>query len=192
MVRRRRFRSDAHNRARAELDCAHGAVRLEEGKSRKFYRVDLVGKRVELTWGRIGGAPKRKVIECESEADAKREWETQTWKRREHGYTLVIDEGRPRDPDAARAKANADKLATGAPLTNHPRFRFVSSTKRSFVWIEVRGATLVRAEGRIGDEDHVTPVENMFASEKAATRERDAVTAKLLATGHTLDAFGKR
>lgn len=164
---------------------------LEEGTSRKFYRVELVGKRVELTWGRIGGTPQRKVIECDSDAAAKREYEEQTWKRREHGYSVVVDESKPRDPEAARTKANADKLASGAPLTKNARFRFVSGKKKSFVWIEVRGATLVRADGRIGEEDRAEPVTNVFNTEKDAIRERDAITKHLLASGHTLDAFGK-
>jgi predicted DNA-binding WGR domain protein len=159
---------------------------LEEGTSRKFYRVELDGKRVVMHWGRIGSAGTRKVIELGSEAEAKREYDSQVWKRREHGYALVVDESKPRDPEAAREKANADALAKGAPLTKNARFHFVHQKKRIGAWLEVRGSTLVRGD------DTGALVETKHASERDATRARDAATAKLLAEGWALDAFGKK
>jgi predicted DNA-binding WGR domain protein len=159
---------------------------LEEGTSRKFYRIERVGARVELSWGRIGSAGQRKVIECDSEMEAQREYDAQIWKRREHGYRLVVDESKPHDPEAARAKANDEKLTRGAPLTKNARFHFVHPKKRTSVWLEVRGSTLVRGDG---DRD---PITTAYASAAEATRARDAATAKLIAEGFRLDAFGKK
>ena len=159
---------------------------LEEGTSRKFYRVELVGKRVELHWGRIGSAGTRKTMEFDTPMEAQREYDAQIWKRREHGYTRVLDESLPRDPEAARAKANDEKLTKSAPLTASPRFHFVNAKKRAGVWLEVRGTTLLRGD------DAGALTETKHANEREATRARDAATAKLLADGYELDAFGKK
>lgn len=159
---------------------------LEEGTTRKFYRIELVGSRVELSWGRIGSAGQRKVIDCESEAEARREYDAQIWKRREHGYRLVVDESKPHDPEAAREKANEVKLTRAAPLTKNARFHFVHPKKHATVWLEVRGSALVR-----GDDER-DPITTTYASAAEATRARDAATAKLVAEGFRLDAFGKK
>jgi predicted DNA-binding WGR domain protein len=159
---------------------------LEEGSSRKFYRIELVGTRVELSWGRIGSAGQRKVIEHDTEAEARREYDAQIWKRREHGYRLVVDESKPHDPEAARAKINEEKLTRAAPLTKNARFHFIHPKKRISVWLEVRGSALVR-----GDDDR-DPITTTYASAAEATRARDSATAKLIAEGFRMDAFGKK
>jgi predicted DNA-binding WGR domain protein len=159
---------------------------LEEGTSRKFYRVELDGKSVVLHWGRIGSVGTRKVIELATEVEAQREYDEQISKRRAHGYSRVLDESLPRDPEAAREKANADVLARGAPLTKNARFHFVHEKKHATVWLEVRGTTLVRGD------DTGALVETKHATEREATRARDAATSKLLSEGYRLDAFGKK
>lgn len=144
---------------------------LDEGTSRKFYRVELDGKRVLLHWGRFGSAGTRKVIELGSEVEAQREYDAQIWKRREHGYAQVVDESMPRDPEAAREKANADALEKGAPLTKNARFHFVHRRKGS-AWLEVRGTTLVRGD------DTGALVQTNHASERDATRARRRLPAR--------------
>jgi hypothetical protein len=84
------------------------------------------------------------------------------------------------------------KLASDPPPNKHPRFRYVSAKKKTYVWMELRGATLLFAEGKIGSEDDVRPETRIFDDEKSAKRERDAVTARLVAAGYTLEPFDKR
>src|SRR5689334_1851439 len=137
---------------------------LEEGTSRKFYRVEREGTRVVLSWGRIGSAGERKVIELASEAEARVEYDDQIAKRRAHGYRLVLDESIPHDPEAERQA----KLARGAPLGASPRFWFVHKKKRAFAWLEVRGSVFVVARGKSGDENVAKPAETPLASPAAA------------------------
>jgi predicted DNA-binding WGR domain protein len=165
---------------------------LDEGGHRKFYRIELDGLRLVLTWGRIGSAGQRKVIDYETAAEAKRGLEEHCWQRREHGYSVVADESKPRDPEAEREKENAAKLSAGAPLGKAPRFRFVHPKQRRFVWLEVQGSSLVRAEGKLGEEAKAVPTKQSLATERDAARARDKATADLLASGYHLDAFGKR
>ena len=56
--------------------------KFDEGASRKFYRIGLVGTRVKLPWGRIGSAGKEQVLEFESAAAAQRELDQQCSKRK--------------------------------------------------------------------------------------------------------------
>ncbi len=75
----------------------------------------------------------------------------------------------------------------GGPVKS-PRFTFVHAKKKRFVWFEVDEATLLRAEGDLGQEDSSAPTRETCASPAAALRKRDMATAKLVAQGY---AFGK-
>ena len=155
---------------------------LEEGPHHKFYRIERVGTRLELHWGRIGTAGQKKTLELASEPEAEREYDAEVLRRRERGYRQVVDESAPHDHDEARQRALA---ATGA-LTKYPRFVF---RKRDRVtWLEVRGALLVTAAGPTGTMP--TPVERPCGSEQTALRERDRMMAELVGDGYVLDEFG--
>lgn len=155
---------------------------LEEGPHRKFYRVERIGKRLELHWGRIGTAGQKKTLELASEHEARREYELEIARRRERGYRQVVDETAPHDGDEARQH----KLAATGALTKYPRFVF---RKRELIsWLEVRGAVLVTASGRVSTMP--TPVERACESAQAALRERDRMMAELVGNGYVLDEFG--
>jgi predicted DNA-binding WGR domain protein len=155
---------------------------LEEGPHHKFYRVERIGKRLELHWGRIGTAGQKKTLELGSEHEARREYELEIARRRERGYRQVVDEAAPRDSDEARQH----KLAATGALTKYPRFVF---RKRELItWVEVRGNVLVTASGLT--DEALTPSEQPFDSEQAALRERDRLMAELVGKGYALDEFG--
>ena len=155
---------------------------LEEGPYHKFYRIDRVGTRLELHWGRIGTAGQKKTLELASESEAVHQLEQEIFRRRERGYRQVVDESAPHDHEEARQRALA---ATGV-LTKYPRFVF---RKRDHVtWVEVRDETLVTATGDNGTVP--TPVERACSSEHSALRERDRVMAELIGAGYALDEFG--
>src|SRR6185436_20611602 len=65
----RRHRVHAHRRrsraprfAAAEEKALMPLYELEEGTSRKFYRIELHGNRVHLNWGRIGSEGEHQVL----------------------------------------------------------------------------------------------------------------------------------
>jgi uncharacterized protein (TIGR02996 family) len=155
---------------------------LEEGPHHKFYRVERIGKRLELHWGRIGTAGQKKTLELASEHEARREYELEIARRRERGYRQVVDESAPRDGDEARQ----NKLAATGALTKYPRFVFRKG--ELITWLEVRGAVLVTASG--GGTTMPTPVERACESAQAAVRERDRMMAELVGKGYALDEFG--
>jgi uncharacterized protein (TIGR02996 family) len=161
---------------------------LEEGTSRKFYRIELHGTRVHLHWGRIGTEGEHQVIACENEAAARAEYQRQLDKRTERGYRKVVDETVPHDP-ATVEKARLER--TGA-LSRSPRFLFVHRAKRRFAWVEARGAELVSAKGLAADVATTTPKTKTCASEAAAVRERDALIATWMTKGYELDTFGAK
>lgn len=70
------------------------------------------------------------------------------------------------------------------------RFLFVHAKKKRFVWLEAAGATLLRAEGVVGQESSAVPKEQVLATPAAAVRQRDLATAKLLGEGYALSDFG--
>lgn len=156
---------------------------LEEGSSRKFYRIELVDNRVELHWGRIGTAGTRKVLEFASPAAAKTEYQAQVFHRAERGYRRVIDESVPHEP------TRATKVDATGPLTASPRFLFTHARRRRFVWVEVRGDEVITATGAIGQEAAAEPTVHKLASAAAAVRRRDEMTAGWLADGYALDSF---
>jgi uncharacterized protein (TIGR02996 family) len=155
---------------------------LEEGPHHKFYRIERVGTRLELHWGRIGTAGQRKTLELGNEREAEREYDLEIARRRERGYRLVVDESQPHD--AAEAEQHA-LAATGA-LTKYPRFVFRKPGE--VTWLEVRGPILVTASGKSGTPP--PPVERDCGSERAALRERDRMMAVLVGRGYELDEFG--
>lgn len=162
---------------------------IDEGTVRKYYRIELEGKRVRLGWGRIGGEGKEKVIEHRDAEAARREYERQILKRREHGYRLVVDEDVPHDRQAAREAERAEKLSAIAPLSTSPRFYFVHRKTRRFAWVEARNCDLLAGEGPVGGEAQAAPRTEICASPAAAARKRDAAVASLMAQGFTLESF---
>ncbi len=160
---------------------------LEQGTSRKFYRIDLDGRRVLLHWGRIGTEGEHQILSFETELLARAEYERQCDKRAyDRGYREVFDEGVPHDPEMV----SRQRLVKAAPLTRSPRFLFVHSTKQKFAWVEARGDTLVSVKGMRTDEDKLAPTTKPCGSATAAIRARDAMIAKLLGNGYELETFG--
>ena len=161
---------------------------LEEGTSRKFYRIELHGTRVHLHWGRIGTEGEHQIIPHDNEAAARAEYQRQLDKRTERGYRKVVDETVPHDPEAVE-KA---RLAKTGNLSTSPRFLFVHRAKKRFAWVEARGVELVSAKGLATDEASTTPTTKVCVSEAAAVRERDALVATWMGKGYELDTFGKK
>lgn len=77
---------------------------LDEGPHRKFYRIERVGRRIELHWGRIGTLGQRKTLELATEAETDREYDAEVSRRKERGYSQVHDEEQPRNADEARQR----------------------------------------------------------------------------------------
>lgn len=161
---------------------------LEEGTSRKFYRIELHGNRVHLNWGRIGTEGEHQVLAHENEVAARAEYQRQLDKRLERGYRLVVDEGVPHDREALE-KA---RLAATGTLSNSPRFLFVHHKRKRFAWVEARDATIVFAKGAAADEATTEPTTKPCASPAAAIRERDTLVAQWMAKGYELVTFGKK
>jgi predicted DNA-binding WGR domain protein len=161
---------------------------LEEGTSRKFYRIELHGTRVHLNWGRLDTDGQHQVITCANEAAARAEYETQVAKRHERGYRLVVDENMPRD----REVADLARLAKTGNLSANPRFLFVHRRKQKFAWVEARGSEVVHAKGPYAEQALTTPKTETLDSPAAALRERDRLVAKLMGQGYELDTFGKK
>jgi predicted DNA-binding WGR domain protein len=158
---------------------------FEEGASRKFYRIDLDGRRVLLHWGRIGTEGEHQILSYETDAEARREYANQCEKRTENrGYRLVHDEGIPHDPEMV----SRERLAKMAPLGASPRFLFTK--KQRFAWVEARGASLLSVRGTRDEEERIAPVEKPCGSAEAAIRARDAMIAKLIGKGYALETFG--
>lgn len=161
---------------------------LEEGTSRKFYRVELHGTRVHLNWGRIGSEGAHQILSLGNEAQARAEYQRQLNERLDRGYRLVVDEGVPHDP-ASLEKARLER--TGG-LSASPRFLFVHAKRRRFAWVEARGADLVHAEGATTEPDVAEPTVKACGSAAAAQRARDDLIARWMARGYELDTFGKK
>jgi predicted DNA-binding WGR domain protein len=161
---------------------------LEEGTSRKFYRIELHGTRVHLNWGRLDTEGQHQVIACPNEAAARAEYETQIAKRQARGYRLVVDENMPRD----REVADLARLAKTGELSTNPRFLFVHRRKQKFAWIEARGKEVVHAKGALAEQALVAPKSEVLDSPAAAIAERDRLVAKLMGQGYELDTFGKK
>ncbi|MGE0548611.1 MAG: WGR domain-containing protein [Kofleriaceae bacterium] len=157
---------------------------LEDAAHRKFYRIELVDNRVELHWGRIGSAGKRRTIELETTWHARRVFEEELLRRRERGYRQVFDESQPRNAEEAAQRA----LAKVAPLTRYPRFVFRDHKRTRLAWIEVRKATLVIATGP--NETGLEIIERACSSEREAMRERDNAMTGLVRDGYELEMFG--
>src|SRR5471032_1912547 len=104
---------------------------LVEGASRKFYRIEHEGTRVSLHWARIDTKGEREILELATEAEALAEYNRQIEKRRDRGYSLVVDEAVPHD-------AATHRLARAAPLSKSPRFLFVHRRGKRFAWVEAR------------------------------------------------------
>jgi predicted DNA-binding WGR domain protein len=159
---------------------------FEEGTSRKFYRIDLDGRRVLLHWGRIGYEGEHQILSFETDALAKAEYDRQCEKRTsQRGYRVVFDEGVPHDPE----KVSRDRLVKAAPLTANPRFLFGHAAKKKFAWVEARGSELVSVQGKRTDEDKLAPSIKRCASPAAAIRERDGLIAKWMRQGYELETF---
>jgi uncharacterized protein (TIGR02996 family) len=62
---------------------------LEDGPTRRFYRIELDGTRVGLNWGRIGYDGTHESLRFETVAEARTEYERQIARRRERGYREV-------------------------------------------------------------------------------------------------------
>jgi predicted DNA-binding WGR domain protein len=161
---------------------------LEEGTSRKFYRIELHGNRVHLNWGRLDTDGQHQVIACANEAAARAEYETQVAKRQARGYRLVVDENMPRD----REVADLARLAKTGNLSANPRFLFVHRRKQKFAWVEARGKEVVHAKGPLAEQALISPKTETHDSPAAAIRERDRLVAKLMGQGYELDTFGKK
>jgi uncharacterized protein (TIGR02996 family) len=161
---------------------------LEEGTSRKFYRIELHGTRVHLNWGRIGAEGEHQILSLGNEAQARAEYQRQLNQRLERGYRLVVDEGAPHDPEALE-KARLEK--TGA-LSASPRFLFVHRGRRRFAWVEARGAELVHVEGAAAETASTEPTVKLYSSADNALRARDDLIARWMARGYELDTFGKK
>jgi predicted DNA-binding WGR domain protein len=156
---------------------------LEEGTTRKFYRIELEGTAVRLTWGRIGTRGESKLVTQPSTAEAQAEYDRQVLKRKERGYRLVVDERAPHDPQATQKKHVA-----GRTPVKTARFLFTHRKKGQFVWLEVRGDALLVAEGPLGEEPHVAPRTDRCADAAAAVKKRDGLMAHYLAQGYQLAA----
>jgi uncharacterized protein (TIGR02996 family) len=161
---------------------------LEEGTSRKFYRIELHDTRVHLNWGRIGSEGQHQVLSHENATAARAEYQRQIDRRLERGYRLVVDEGAPHDPDAL----DKARLARTGSLSDSPRFLFVHRAKKRFAWVEARGKTVVFASGKASEEATAKPATKTCASTDAALRERDKQVAELMAKGYELETFGAK
>ncbi len=158
---------------------------LEEGASRKFYRVDLDGRKVLLHWGRIGTEGEHQILSFETETLARVEYDRQCEKRTaDRGYRLVVDEGLPHDPELV----SRQRLEKQAPLSESPRFLFTKQQR--FAWVEARGPELLSLQGLREQEDQIAPKSKTFESQAAALRARDAMIAKLVGSGYELETFG--
>ena len=159
---------------------------LEEGTSRKFYRIELDGTRVGLNWGRIGYDGTHESLHFETESEARTEYERQIARRRERGYREVFNLDAPHDTQAERDK----RLATATPLSENPRFLFEHHEQKQFVWLEARGEVLLRAEGPVAKESETVPHEEPHGSGPAAVAARDRAMAELVERGFQLEQFG--
>lgn len=151
---------------------------VDEGGARKFYRLSLEGKRLVMTWGRIGTDGQTKTMDFATDAEARAELEKQRIKRLEHGYTLIRDESAIRDMATARAEKEKQKLTASAPLTDVPRFLFRRKTSR--LWLEQHDAEVW------SQLDEQPVVKEPIGGKRAF----DARIAKLIGDGWVLDAFG--
>ncbi len=158
---------------------------LEEGDSRKLYRIERDGAKLVVRWGRIGTRGQAKTTEFATEAEAQAEYEAQVRKRRERGYRQVRDASAPRDAEAARKAA----LGKARPLAQSPRFLFVHRRRSRFVWLEASGSEPLTAEGPVGAEAEAEPRSEPCGSPAAASRRRDTAMAKLMASGFELATF---
>ena len=95
---------------------------LEDGPTRKFYRIELDGTRVGLNWGRIGYDGTHESLRFETPAEARTEFERQVARRRERGYrevdrlepaTFVESDKKP-DPIVGRDDREIDPAAVAA------------------------------------------------------------------------------
>jgi uncharacterized protein (TIGR02996 family) len=147
---------------------------LEEGDSHKFYRIERIGTRVELHWGRIGTEGQNKTLEHATEAEAERAYLAEIERRRERGYRQVVDESVARDADEARSA----RLAASGAGTKYPRFLFAKRYVRA--WVELRGLVVATDRG-----------EQTFPDAKQAMAARDRAMAALVRDGYVLEDFGK-
>lgn len=121
---------------------------LEDGPTRKFYRIELDGTRVGLNWGRIGYDGTHESLRFETPAEARTEFERQVARRRERGYrevdrlepAVIVESDKKPDPIAGRDDREIDPAA-------------VAARDRELAELVERGLRLEQ----LGDEQHVRP-----------------------------------
>ena len=170
-------------------DCRDALYELDEGGHRKFYR-----NRARRASARphLGKNWKRRTTQGDrlrERREAKRGSRgallpaTRAWLLR-RGRRVEATRSRSRAREGERREASWWARRFGKAL----RFRFVHPKQRRFVWLEVQGSALVRAEGKLGDEAQAVPTKQSLAARarrSARARQGDRRSPRLWATTST-------
>jgi predicted DNA-binding WGR domain protein len=172
---------------------------FSEGTSNKFWNIELKGKTVTVTFGRIGSAGQTKPKDFPTEAAAQKEYDKLIAEKTKKGYQETTKGGAA--PQAAAAPAAAPAAAKGgtarkaeaAPAPASPaasssgatgkrRFEFSEGTSNKFWTIERSGKTVTVNFGKIGTDGQTKPKD--FPNEAAAQKEYDKLIAEKTKKGY--------
>lgn len=178
-----------------------------EGKSSKFWEIELDGTSFTTTYGRIGTDGQSSLKEYDSEEKAQREYDKLVAEKVKKGYVLAggngasaakkapvfDDEGdddeeeeKPKQKAAAKlakpAKPAAESGSSKSSDAEARYFEFVDGKSRKFWEIKLEGSYFTTRYGKIGTDGQESMKE--YDSEEKAQREYDKLVAEKVKKGY--------
>jgi uncharacterized protein (TIGR02996 family) len=170
---------------------------FRDGKSAKFWAIELAGRSFTVSYGKIGSAGQTQTKDFKDEAKAKSEHDKLVADKLAKGY-VETTAGAP----APAAAAPPPKPAAATPATPAPAPAAAASTERTFVcgtekslkfWnITLQGKRFTVTFGKVGTAGQTQTKE--FKDEAKAQKEHDKLVAEKLGKGYveTTPAFPAR
>ena len=163
---------------------------FSDGKSNKFWEIEISGSEVTTTWGRIGTDGQSKTKDYGSADKAQKEHDKLITSKTKKGYEPVGGGAKPKKK--AAKKKTAKKAAAAEAETEveegFQRYEFVEGNSSKFWEVKVDGSTYTTRYGRIGDSGKATTKE--AASPIAAKKEAEKLAASKVKKGYVLKVAG--
>jgi predicted DNA-binding WGR domain protein len=173
------------------------AFEYSDGKSFKFWKIDLKGTSVLTRYGRIGSDGQETNKSFKSADEAQKAYDKLVAEKLGKGYVETKAAGKPAGKKAAATKAapakaapaskaapaKAAKAAKPAKAASGKReFHFLSGNSSKFWAIELKGKSFEVTYGRLGTAG--TTQSKAFASEDVARQNYDKLIAEKTAKGY--------
>ncbi len=161
----------------------------QDGKSSKFWNIELMGKSFEVTFGKIGAKGQAQVKAFADEAGALKEHDKLVQEKIKKGYQETTIAAAPAPKPAAKAKPPAPAPAP-APIVRTPlraagsrrAFVFSEGSSGKFWNIELMGKSFTVTYGKLGTKGQTQVKE--FADDAKALKEHDKLVAEKVGKGY--------